>query len=152
MRGEAPQVNTPSPETPSRLRLTVSRKAWVIAGVLLAALLLWVYFNSPDESRGYLPCLWHHWTGWHCPGCGGQRALYHLLHTEPIVAWSYNPLLVLAMAAASVLLLADALWGCPAWLRRRMIDGSGWIALGLIALLYAVLRNLPWAPFTDLAP
>ncbi len=43
-------------------------------------------------------------TGMKCPGCGSQRAIHALLHTDIKTAFSYNALLVLSIPYVILLL------------------------------------------------
>lgn len=90
------------------------------------------------------PCVFHKLTGLWCPGCGTGRAL-KAIFTEGdfLTALKMNPLLVVGLP----ILLAVALFR-PAWLRRPAV---GWALVSLV-IAYWVLRNLPWWPFTLLAP
>jgi hypothetical protein len=97
--------------------------------------------------------MWHAATGTACPGCGITRALHHLLHGRVAVAFGFNAVgLVVLLATAAVLArplwiaLRDNRWDFPTFTRR-----FAWSLLG-IGLLWALVRNLPWEPFTRLAP
>ena len=41
-----------------------------------------VFFFNPSTHGFYPVCLFHKLTGWNCPGCGGTRAAYALLHGQ----------------------------------------------------------------------
>ena len=105
--------------------------------------------NAPDSP--YLPCLFRELSGWYCPGCGTTRALHALAHGDLAGVWAMNPLLpVLAV------LLPAVIWRGSG--RRRAWAGSrqDWLVsarfwVGLIGV-YWVARNLPWWPFSLLAP
>jgi hypothetical protein len=119
-------------------------------GAFAAALLLWRV--DPTAAGSVLPpCPLHALTGLYCPGCGSTRALHALLHGDVPTALSMNPLLVIALPLLAAMALNAAGWR-PAGTQRL------WRALGqplpwLVVLLgFAVLRNLPWAPFAWLAP
>lgn len=107
------------------------------AGVGLAA-----YVGEPGKSRWLPPCLFHGMTGLHCPGCGNTRALHALLHGDIAAALSHN-LLFLPMA-----LCVAALVMCP------RLAGNRWLCATIAAavILFFVARNLPWFPFSLLAP
>lgn len=49
------------------------------------------------RQGGGIPCLFHLLTGLYCPGCGGTRAVWYLLHGQILKSVQYHPL-VLYMA------------------------------------------------------
>lgn len=107
---------------------------------------------DPDAPGSLLPpCPLHALTGLYCPGCGSTRALHALLHGDLAHALAMNPLLVVSLPVLAAMALNAAGWQ-PAGTQRL------WRALGrprpwlLLLVGYAVLRNLPWAPFAWLAP
>jgi hypothetical protein len=86
-----------------------------------------------------------------CPGCGGQRMIFSLLHGHVAAAAHYNAVL---LAALPLLVLAWAGWvrgrwrGRPAggWAQRRWVSAAVLAVLGL----WFVVRNIPVPPFTAL--
>ena len=40
------------------------------------------------------PCLFHKWTGFYCPGCGGTRAIRELLQGHVMNSFFYHPVVV----------------------------------------------------------
>ena len=97
--------------------------------------------GSPAANR--LPkCLFHEWTGLYCPGCGGTRALYALLHGELKTSLHDNLLLIPVGLTAAALIVRPQIG-----LRRPVA-----IAILVIVVGFTVLRNIPCAPFTALAP
>ncbi len=126
-----------------------TRLAILSAGVLggLAAL---VTVAKPGHAALLPPCPLHALTGFFCPGCGTTRALYLLVHGHPLAAFGEN--------AISVLLLPFLLYELGATLTHRWRPLSPrfaprtlWIFLAIV-LVFAVLRNLPFFPFSMLAP
>src|SRR6478672_10439129 len=61
-------------------------------GLLLALAIL--YSTPPEQNRFAPPCLFHQMTGLQCPGCGATRALYALLHLQPLEAAKKNILFI----------------------------------------------------------
>jgi len=120
--------------------------------LLLAGAGLW-YVRAADPSGQSLlpPCLFHSFTGLWCTGCGITRALHHILNGHLYAGFRMNPLAVLclpvfAWLAATIcyrLYKGRPLPKVPLWLP--------WVALAVI-LVYTVARNLPWEPFSWLAP
>lgn len=121
------------------------------AAGLAAALVL--FLCPPTQYAFYPHCFFHAWTGLYCPGCGSLRALHALAHGHLGAAFGFNPLLIVALPFL-------AYEGASRW--RRNVHGTGlpalfvhpswsWALLGVV-LVFTVLRNIPAAPFTLLAP
>ncbi len=121
----------------------VSGMAMVGAGAVL-------YFFNPGTHGFYPVCEFHQLTGLNCPGCGGTRAAYQLLHGHILRALHENALFVLSLTALA---------GRGAWFATRRIRGQPvtpflppkvlWTFL-VIAIVFTVLRNLP--AFSWLSP
>jgi hypothetical protein len=119
------------------------------AGMLVVLLVLYWF---PPEDHGFYPrCGLYAWTGLHCPGCGSLRAVHHLTHGRVLAAAGSNALLVLGLVAAGG--YAVLRW---AGFRGRLELGGGgvrWLFVAcVVAVIFGVLRNLPWLPFSYLAP
>ena len=124
------------------------------AGVLLAVIGLGcaavLYFFNPATNGFYPVCRFHQLTGLNCPGCGMTRACHALLHGDLSVAFRDNALFVLSLPA----LLLRGGWLAIARYRGR--PAGSWLpvnwawSLLMIALVFAVLRNLP--AFAFLSP
>lgn len=136
--------------------LAFAAAAFVLIGV---AAIWWQSPPPPPPSLSaesgiiFAPCLFHRFTGWHCPGCGTTRGIAALLHGDWRAALGYNAFGLPVLATALLLLVRP--W-CTAvrhnrWQPPPLPRSTGWWLLG-IAILYAVLRNLPWPPFNALAP
>ena len=123
------------------------------AAAAAAALAAVLYFNPPTPQAFYPKCLLHQWTGLHCPGCGGTRAAYALLHGRLGDAFRYNAFTLTVLPAVVVS------WGYqrlrygppPHSLYLRMPVWVGWTLAGC-TIAFAVLRNLPVWPLYYLAP
>lgn len=97
------------------------------------------------------PCPLQALTGLYCPGCGSTRCLHALAHLDLAGAMAMNPLLVLSLLPLAVLVLHGA--GLLPQRLQGLAEPLANPRLWLVLLLgFAFLRNLPWAPFTLLAP
>ncbi len=110
--------------------------------------------NPPNQASFYPRCQLHQLTGLFCPGCGTTRCLHSLMQGQFADAAQKN------MIAFAILPLTGAyalFWGLSwvlgkpvAW-RYRITPRTG-IFLVAILITFGILRNLPWHPFTLLAP
>lgn len=128
------------------------RRLLTLAGmVALAVGVLW--WVDPRESRWPI-CGLYASTGWHCPGCGATRATHELLHGRLRSALSYNALWVLVAPLALYAGLSEAV----RFVTGRPLPGNPFgrlwfiIALLVVATVFGILRNLPFEPFSLLAP
>jgi hypothetical protein len=112
-----------------------------------------IWLGDPTTPGGPLPvCPTKALLGIDCPGCGGLRMVYSLLHGDLPAALHYN-----AVSLVVVLLFG---WSTVAWavgrLRGRWVNSwLHWrwtpLAFGVVFAVWFVVRNLPFAPFTGLA-
>nr|WP_246191567.1 DUF2752 domain-containing protein [Pseudoxanthomonas gei] len=107
---------------------------------------------DPNAAGSPFPgCMFHAFTGWYCIGCGVTRALHALVHGDVARAFSMNPL-AMSMLAIAPLLAGWQMGWQPRWMRPLIAVVSEprfWLVL---LPVYWVARNLPWFPFTLLAP
>ena len=101
-----------------------------------------MYFHYPALMRYFPPCPFRFVTGLHCPGCGATRAAYHLLHGDLAGAARCNLLFLPA--------LGSLLWLCLR--KKETLHPAVLTVFIVVAVLFWILRNLPWEPFTLLAP
>src|ERR1035438_9351310 len=73
-----------------------------------------VFLFNPATHQFYPVCLFHALTGLNCPGCGGTRSLYALLHGHFQAALKDNAFFVLLFAAAA----ARCIWFAAKKFRR----------------------------------
>lgn len=110
---------------------------------------------APTAGDFYPSCTFHALTGLHCPGCGATRCAHALLHLSFLEAAHQNLLFLCALPVLGY-------FGGRAWWRwlngypKRISTVSypiwyNWVGIAII-FLFGILRNLPWPPFTWLAP
>ena len=141
-----------------------SRFRWVVRGALalftvagVAGGIFVLAIIPPTDATFYPRCQLHTLTGLHCPGCGTTRAAHALLNGHILQALAYNALafLLVPVLGLSLLHALVARWRYTPGQRigrtsRATIHGMRLLLILMIA--YGVLRNLPWYPFTLLAP
>jgi hypothetical protein len=131
------------------------RLMWSLVFVVIAtAGGLFLVAHPPMETNFYPACVLHQLTGWHCPGCGGTRCVHALLHLRYGEALRMNAIAALALPVLGFI-------GVRSWWRWLLgrpagaaLDVKPWHAWVIVAVLitFGVVRNLPWEPFTWLAP
>jgi hypothetical protein len=94
-------------------------------------------------------CLVKLTTGFDCPGCGGTRAFWYLLHGNlPAAARSH----LVAVFATPFLVYLYVAWAANLVFKRKLPTlrfSPRTISTFLIVWgVFTVLRDLPWAPFT----
>jgi uncharacterized protein DUF2752 len=116
-------------------------------------LFLYFLFNPTDHSF-FLTCPLLAATGYYCPGCGSQRAIHQLLHGNIETAFWLNPLLMItlpiliyALGQKAYNFIFDTQYRVGIFYNKGFIYGY----FGL-AILYWILRNLTYYPFTLLSP
>ena len=125
--------------------------ALALAGGALTAIALLLVFDPNAAGNPLPPCPSQWLTGLYCPGCGATRMLHALIHGDLPTALAMNPLLLLALALLPFLLLEPLGFAPESWkpALRRLGDARPW---AVVVIAYAITRNLPWWPFSWLAP
>lgn len=103
---------------------------------------------DPDAAP---TCIMKLTTGFDCPGCGGTRALWYVLHADLPAAARHHFLFVFSLPFLAYLFVAWAGNQAFGW-RLPELRISPKVISGFMAawLAFTVVRNLPWAPFTSL--
>jgi hypothetical protein len=127
------------------------QRPWTLLAIAGAAGALLLRGSISWWSTALPGCMVQQLTGLHCPGCGGTRCATRLLKGDLAGALAMNAAVVL-MAAAAIGVLGNAIWS--EWKGRPAKGVPAWLAWSLAGFMVAftVLRNLPWWPFTMLAP
>lgn len=118
--------------------------------------ILYGFFIDPAASPDVtLKCMTYKMTGFYCPGCGETRALHALLHGHIIQAFDYNLLFpIVAVVMAWFFLVGLTTLICRKrvmWIPETFPVWLG-IVIGVVIVLFTVLRNIPVWPFSILAP
>jgi len=124
-----------------------AKREWITLGALLvlgaAACVILLAVPPGSAHAKWLPrCMFHQLTGLYCPGCGATRTLSAMLHGD-IKASLHNNLLLFPLLSLIMILIVK-----PEISLKRPVA----ITIIAIVLLFTILRNIPVAPFTYLAP
>ncbi|GAB7050724.1 DUF2752 domain-containing protein [Catenuloplanes indicus] len=147
------------PPQPDRLTRLVTRvhartPRWLaplaVFGCVSAAAgyVLWADPAAAD-ANATPTCIVKYLTGFDCPGCGGTRAVWFMMHGDIANAARHHAVLLFATPFVAYLYLAwagKALfgWRLPSW------EPSSRSLIWFLAAwgIFSVVRNLPWEPFT----
>lgn len=113
--------------------------AVVLTAVFLSSVL---YFHEPLKTWWLPKCFFHELSSLHCPGCGATRAMYALLHGNILLSLRNNLMMIPMLITALVISIK------PQWGLKRQVA----YPVAIIAILFFILRNLPFYPFTLLQP
>ncbi|HEY0000574.1 MAG TPA: DUF2752 domain-containing protein [Actinoplanes sp.] len=94
-------------------------------------------------------CLLKYTTGFVCPGCGGTRAAWYLLHGDLPAAARHHAIFTFAVPFLIYLYVAWAAKRLFGWqLPQLTLSPAVLVTFVAVWGVWSVLRNLPWAPFT----
>lgn len=131
------------------------RAGWLALGILLMACGAFSLRERGPDGLPWLPdCTFYRLTGLHCAGCGMTRAAHATLHGRIGEAFRFNPvgMVLLPLACFGVgLEILGWVRGRPLPFRLNVGVAGAW-AIVWIVVAFWILRNLPWWPFTLLAP
>ena len=129
----------------SRLRLPI------VAGLGSLVSLCLLFFISPSANGIFPPCPIRMYLGIDCPGCGGIRGTYSLLHGDITGALSHNMLLLVIYPS---LLALWFLWTLGSWKQRdffvalrphyRVIMGAALFAVVGFTIVRNLIPGLGW--------
>ena len=129
------------------------RLAYAGLVILGAAGIALLYAFDPRSPGLYPACPFLSLTGCYCPGCGTLRALHALLGGDITGALGYNILTVLSLPFIAYSFGTGAMRAFGLKAPRPVFVHPRWIwALLAAVVAFWVLRNLPIAPLTMLAP
>jgi hypothetical protein len=154
----APPTAAPPPPGPGTTSLSTTvapgpsgrLSRWLCAAGavgLTAGGMAFLYNVDPNAANNPYPrCLLKQLTGIDCPGCGGTRAVYSLLHGDVAGAADHNVLAFVALPLIAYLVarfvLARFEIDLPA---PRMTRSLAW-AMVAVTLVFTLVRNIPGWP------
>jgi hypothetical protein len=131
---------------------SIALRILVGAGIpILAFSIACIFFKAQKTP----PCIFYELTGLYCVGCGTGRAALSVLRLDLLSAFRYNPL----MFILSPVLIYYVLKKYVSFVFGKDIlpfpkIRADWIGtiLVIIVIAFWILRNIPFAPFSYLAP
>lgn len=108
---------------------------------------LYVYSQYNPENYFFFPkCPVYTLTGYKCPGCGSQRAFYHLFNGHLQTAFLYNPLMMLLvpyiLLGIYLIYIANPVHSRTLRIRRVFFGKWALLVLSIAIVGYTILRNL----------
>ncbi|HET6396273.1 MAG TPA: DUF2752 domain-containing protein [Pseudoxanthomonas sp.] len=123
------------------------------SAALAAGAGVWVlrHYDPNVAGNPFPPCMFRLFTGCYCIGCGLTRAMHALVHGDLPGALAMNPLAVLLLPVIPLMAAWGAGWQPRALapLMKVLLEPKLWLWL---LPSYWIARNLPWPPFSWLAP
>jgi hypothetical protein len=154
--GPHPYYVVPEPDRVTRFmqRIWTGSPLWVAPAALLVCMAGAVGYTLASQPTAAgadaVPnCLLKYTTGFVCPGCGGTRAAWYLLHADLPAAARHHMVFVFAVPFLLYLYVAWAGQRLFGWRLPQLRLGPGVLGVFLaVWAVFSVLRNLPWTPFT----
>jgi Protein of unknown function (DUF2752) len=117
------------------------------------ALAVLFFLLDPAKHEIFPRCIFNSLTGYYCPGCGSQRAIHSLLHLDFAGVVSYNFLFIPALLLIFYHYLHPVFNQLFGWKLPNVFyfRNTPLVILGVI-LLFWILRNITYYPFSVLAP
>lgn len=82
---------------------------WILMGILLAAVLGYVWWNLSGRPVSFPMCALLRFTGFYCPGCGGTRACICLLEGDLRASLYYHPIVLYGVCISGWYLISHTI-------------------------------------------
>lgn len=118
--------------------------------VLVLSITVFYFFWNPTDITFLPTCIFKNLIGFYCPGCGGQRAFYALLHGNFAEAFHDNLLIfiIIPIAFYKIILIMNGSVSKDVFLLKGKVI---WIFLSLL-FFFSIIRNIPLYPLNQLIP
>jgi len=112
-----------------------------------------VWYFDPAKESFFPVCPLYRLTGFACPGCGMTRAFHALFHGDILTALHYNAFVPVFAVLLTFVFVSLILYAASARSIRiyAFKPSMLWTVFALL-LVFGVLRNLPFYPFSLLFP
>lgn len=146
---ESVQQNSDEPRISSKIERGFAGAAIVVG---MAAVSVVAYFN-PVTAEFFPQCPLNQMTGLHCPGCGLTRGFHALFHGDILGALHFNlliPAYLFIFGYIGLTLVSIVFRGRG--LSTKAFNPKFIYGFLIFSLVFGVIRNFPFYPFTILAP
>lgn len=119
--------------------------------IIAAGVSLLLYFFVEPKDGNLPKCIFHELTGLYCPGCGAQRSLHALLNGYLSTAIDFNLLFILLLPLIIYFILVFIIGKKHAdssFIYKPVFSTT----VVVLVVSFWVLRNIPFSPFSWLAP
>ena len=126
----------------------------IILFSFIGLFVLWVFIKfNPADNSWFPKCPFYVTTSLYCPGCGSQRAIHAILHGNFSKALGHNILILVPpfiLVYDGIIKMINHYFdkSLKNWLHSSRITFS----ILIMVLLFWILRNIDYYPFTILAP
>lgn len=131
-------------------------KPFIYLTILIPFSILGIYLlynNSPLQSSIYPSCPVYSLAKLHCPGCGTARALHDLVHFRLLEAIDHNPMTIFF---TPIIIYSIGAYFVREFFGKRLPEpfkrARSVRILLVVIIVFTILRNIPYSPFTILAP
>lgn len=123
----------------------------VVATIAIISYMIYVYNVPPTGGGAHLKCVSKTIFGFNCVSCGMTRFVYFILHGDFRTALSYNIAGPIIIAILLIFYFYFIRWS---FFNKPLPSIPVWLAWAFLAfaVIYSLLRNLPFEPFIFLAP
>lgn len=116
---------------------------WSLVFVAGTLFLLYKLLPLPYDKL-MVPCIFYSAFGLYCPGCGGTRAVFALLHGQILTSFICHPLVLYTAVLGGWFLISQSIERISRHrvkIGMRYRDGYIWAALGIV-IVHFIVRNL----------
>jgi Protein of unknown function (DUF2752). len=128
----------------------------LILAILLPIAVAFIYLFMYDmNDSGNALCSFRELTGLECPGCGGQRSIFFLLHGDILKALHCNAFFIIATPFLSYfyyMAVRVYILGQKEQLKNFIFKPWFGYSLLIFVIIFFILRNITIWPFIYLAP
>ncbi len=123
----------------------------VVITIAIILYTLYVYYVPPTGEGSHISCMTKTLLGLNCMSCGLTRFVYFALHGDFTTALQYNIMGPLLVAVLLIFYIYFIRWS---FFNKPIPAIPMWLVYAFVAfaIIYSVLRNLPFEPFKFLAP